>query len=817
MGLKRREFLQRASLALGALGINEIGWSRLQSRYLQALAQPMGSKLALLVGINEYPNNPLYGCLTDVEMQKELLIYRFGFVPTDILTITDKQATRENIETAFISHLTNQAKPDDLVLFHFSGYGSRVNKMIDREEQNEFKTSVSTFQNTLVPIDGVPSNDESRAINDVLEETLWLLIRSLPTNKVVTVLDTSYVYPGKNLQGSLRVRSRPSSTTEQINIKEKAIQTQLRKRQNIPVENIYGSQLPGVILNASQESQFATETDWNGFSSGLFTYALTQNLWSITPASKLQISFSRAGSFVEKLTGPYQQPQLQTAKQQKIAESTKKVATITPVAMRYQNLLTPLLPPASGVVTSVEDNGKTASIWLGGLPISVLDSVTSNSLFKTLPSADINSNNFTFQLQIRNRNGLKAKASVIIEHNSSQKLSEKQKKEVEGEENTNSQTQKTAQKSPPSPQLLAGQLVREKIRVLPKPIDLMIALDPSLTRIERVDATSGFSAIPQVTVVGNTQSADYVFSQVRETNIAQSLSAPLPSVYQGRYALFSLGQVVILNSIGEGGEAVKVAVQRLNSQLKTLLAAKILRLTINEGSTQIKVRANLATVTPEAKIVTRRETLGVSDEAKLKTNIEGVGNFEASNGLVTLPIGSRVQCRLYNDSDRPIYFMLFVLDSSGRLLVLDPTISSNQLGKTQSSETGLVISPGNSANMPPVISQPPTNTESFGWKLMGPEGLTESLILCSYQPFKETIATLEGDVRQVRDDRLIKEVLSPLNVAQAVLKDLQSASLSAIQSSGLSTDDYTLDINSWANLSFVCRVVETNSRANSTT
>ena len=816
MGLKRREFLQRASLALGALGINEIGWWRLQNRYLQALAQPMGSKLALLVGINEYPNNPLSGCLTDVEMQKELLVHRFGFLPDDILTLTNKQATRENIETAFISHLTNQVKPDDLVLFHFSGYGSRVNKMIDREEQNDLKTSVSTFQNTLVPIDGVPPNDRSRAINDVLEETLRLLIKSLPTNKVVTVLDTSYVYPGKNLQGSLRVRSRPSSTTEQINIKEKAIQTQLRNRQNIPVEEIiYGSQLPGVILNASQENQFATETDWNGFSSGLFTYALTQNLWSLTPASKLQISFARAGSFVEKLTGPYQQPQLQAAKQQKIPESSKAV-TITPVAMRYQNILTPLLPPASGVVTSVEDNGKTASIWLGGLPISLLDSVTSNSLFKTLPSADINSNNFTFKLQIRNRSGLKAKASVIIEHNSSQNLSQKQKKEVESEENTNSQTQKTTQKSPPSPQLLAGQLVREKIRVLPKPIDLMIALDHSLTRIERVDATSGFSAIPQVTVLGNTQSADYVFSQVRETNIAQSLSAPLPSTYQGRYALFSLGQVVILNSIGEGGEAVKVAVQRLSSQLKTLLAAKILRLTINEGSTQIKVRANLATVTPESKIVTRRETLGVSDEAKLKTNIEGVGNFEASNGLVTLPIDSRVQCRLYNDSDRPIYFMLFVLDSSGRLLVLDPTISSNQLANTQTSETGLVISPGNSANMPPVVSQP-TTTESFGWKLMGPEGLTESLIFCSYQPFKETIATLEGDVRQVRDDRLIKEVLSPLNVAQAMLKDLQSASLSAIESSGLSTDDYALDINSWATLSFVCRVVKTKSRANSTT
>lgn len=812
MGLKRREFLQRASLALGALGISEAFWWRLQSRYSTALAQTTGRKLALLIGINEYPDAALCGCITDVEMQQELLVHKFGFLPTDILTLTNKQATRENIETAFISHLTNQARPDDLVLFHFSGYGSRVSKMIDENEENDVNSSKLTFQNTLVPVDGVSPNNEGKAINDVLEETLWLLVRSLNTTKVVTVLDTSYVYPGKSLQGFLRVRSRPSSTTEEINKKEKAMQTLLRDRQNLARGQLINqSQLPGLILNASRDSQFATETDWNGFSSGLFTYALTQNLWHTTPATKLQISFAQAGSFVEQLAGTYQQPELKEAAKQNIAQFTEE-ATITPVATRYQNLLTPLLPDSSGVVTSVEDNGKIASLWLGGLPINVLDAVTSNSLFTTVPSSDFNSNNYQFKLQIRSRTGLKAKASIIIETNTLQELSGQEKQPFKDGENPNSQTQKITQTSSPNPQFLAGEVVREKIRILPKPTELTIALAPELSRIERVDATSGFSAVSQVSVVNNTQAADYVFSRVRETSIAQSLSAPLPSMYQGRYALFSLGQVLIPNSdsVGEGGEkgeAVKVAVQRLSSQLKTLLAAKILRLTSNESSTQIKVRANFATITPEAKIVMRRETLGVSNEAKFKTNIEGVGSFGVSDGLLTLPTGSRIQCRLYNDGDRPVYFILFSLDSSGRIIILDPTVSNQSLNNNELSQTGLAITPGDSINMPPVISGSPRDTESFGWKLIGPEGLVESLIICSHQPFKETIAALNGEVRQVRDDRLIQEVLDPLNVAQAVLRDLQSASQSAVQSSGLSTDDYALDINSWATMNFVCRVV----------
>ncbi|NET74861.1 caspase family protein [Okeania sp. SIO1F9] len=807
MGLKRREFLQRASLALGALGISEAWWWRLQSRYSTALAQTTGRKLALLIGINEYPDAALSGCVTDVEMQQELLVHKFGFLPTDILTLTNKQATRENIETAFIDHLTNQARPDDLVLFHFSGYGSRVSKMINENEQNESSSSKLTFQNTLVPIDAVSLNNEGRAINDVLEETLWLLVQSLDTTKVVTVLDTSYVYPGQSLQGFLRVRSRPSSTTEQINKKEKAMQTLLRDRLSLERRQpINQSQLPGLILNASRDSQFATETDWNGFSSGLFTYALTQNLWHTTPATKLQISFAQSTSFVEQLAGTYQQPELKEATQQSIAQFTEE-ATITPVATPYQNLLTSLSPPASGVVNSVEDNGKTATLWLGGLPINVLDAVTFNSLFTTVPSSDLNSNNYQFQLQIRSRTGLTAKASIIIETNISQ---DQEKQQFENGENLNNQTQKNTQTSSPNPQLLAGEVVREKIRILPKPTELTIALDPELSRIERVDATSGFSAESQVTVVNNTQAADYVFSRVQETTIAQSLSAPLPSMYQGRYALFSLGEVLIPSSVGEGGEggeAVKVAVQRLSSQLKTLLAAKILRLTRNESSTQIKVRANFATITPEAKIVMRRETLGVSNEAKFKTNIEGVGSFGVSDGLLTLPIGSRIQCRSYNDGDRQVYFMLFSLDSSGHIFVLDPAASNQPLNNNESSQTGLVISPEDSVNMPPVISNFPRDTESFGWKLIGPKGLAESLIICSHQPFKETIAALNGEVRQARNDGVIQEVLNPLNVAQAVLRDLQSASQSAVQSSGLSTDDYALDINSWATMSFLCRIV----------
>ncbi len=117
--MKRRTFLQRVGSILAILGTSETGLLSLGSRYYSALAQPSLRKLALLIGINQYSKHPaLNGCLTDVELQRELLVHRFGFLPSDILSLTDAQATRDVIEKAFFDHLGNQVKPGDVVFFH---------------------------------------------------------------------------------------------------------------------------------------------------------------------------------------------------------------------------------------------------------------------------------------------------------------------------------------------------------------------------------------------------------------------------------------------------------------------------------------------------------------------------------------------------------------------------------------------------------------------------------------------------------------------------------------------------------------------------
>ncbi|WP_199246239.1 caspase family protein [[Phormidium] sp. ETS-05] len=477
MGLNRREFLQRASGVLATMGISETLLWQMGDRYYQALAQPASSgasrKLALLVGINQYPAGvPLTGCLTDVELQRELLTNRLGFHPRDILTLTDAQATRQNIEEAFLNHLTAQAGAGDVVLFHFSGYGRSLYS--PGADVAESDPESSKPHQSLVPVDGGSSNGEDSSVNDLLLETLWLLLGTLNTNRALAVLDTSYAYPGSNLQGNLRIRSRPSPARAILNPQERAksvtLQAILREK-NSKLNQKAPAQ--GTVLAATGPDLIAAEARWEGFSSGVFTYALTQQLWLATSAQSLQFTMQGASCVVGQVAGSEQQPQLMEFNP---AKNLDKL--IQPI----ETTLIQDAPAADGAVIAYDEGSKTGSIWLGGLPPLVLQSYEENSLLEVVPPVGADSG--PAKLQVRSRDGLTAKVQILT----------------------------------PEATIQPGQLVREYLRVLPRNVKLSIALDPSLQRIERVDATSALAAIANVSpVVADSGSADCLFGRVRKS------------------------------------------------------------------------------------------------------------------------------------------------------------------------------------------------------------------------------------------------------------------------------------------------------------
>jgi hypothetical protein len=704
--MKRRTFLQQIGSILAVLGVTEAEWLTLSNRYSQALAQPNPRKLALLVGINKYRKSPsLSGCLTDVELQKELLIHRFGFASSNILTLTDEQASREFIEAAFLDHLVKQVKPNDVVVFHFSGYGTRIK--LD---------TADTLYNALVPTNENLEIQNEKIATYLLEETLLLLLRSLHTERVTAVLDTSYDAPNLIQPTGLRIRARQELATTQLATAEIEFLKQLKTQSSLS---------NAVILSATSDArQVAKEALFSGFSAGLFTYALTQYLWETTPAMTIHFSLSHADSAMYK-SGSKQQPNLVT---------DKKMLT-------SENLLLDQNSSAEGAIIATEEDGKTVQLWLGGLPAQVLENYGVNSRFTSANGQ---------QLILRSRTGLTAKA------------------QISGVET--------------AIPVEAGQLVQESIRVLPRNLSLAVALDSGLERIEKVDATSAFAGTaPVASIITGEQPTDYVFAKLLET----------PS----RYGLFSPTGLLIPNSAGEVGEAVKVAVTRLGAKLPHLLAAKLWRLTENEGSSRLPIKGNLEIVNGiSPKVIVQRETLRTTDT---KTPTKKLPNTQIPFSTPNVPIGSRIQYRIQNKGDRTIYLMLLGLKNHRTAIAFYPWQTSEE---PNSSETKpllqqVMIPAGETVTLP-------QNAATSGWTISGPAYECEHQLIFSTSPFSTTIKALETAKYTTGDQQPIGALVNPWEIAQAVLQDLHNASITTAEMNGTANDSYVLNVNHWASFSF---------------
>jgi hypothetical protein len=736
MGIARRQFLQAGLTSL-------IGWQFL-TRDRVALAadqfvrQATGSpqrKRALLIGINQYEaddsnssqnfaqNNlsgwlPLHGCVNDVELQRELLIYRFGFAPQDIVTLTDREATRTNINNAITEHLVAQTLPDDLVMVHFSGHGSRLGNY-----------------NTLVPVDsGLPQKLENLQDITLREWQSWL--KEITTDRLLCVIDAGFYYPNFSAIGNFRLRSRIGRSDWQA---PQEIQ-QIEK------------QAIGTFLRAASGEMLCADAQWSGFSSGAFTYALVQQLWQITPATTIHVVMSNLATTLDRkaLHNDNLSIDKQVAAMVEVeAVKQKAIATNT-----FAELLSNPDLGSDGVIINAIDR-RTADISLAGLPINVLSNYMAGSILQVLPPkvADLPpvmndsqdaatppnkiSNSPQTTVQVKSRNGFNAKVEVLNDYSTNQKLA-------------------------------TGQILQEVMRAISHNVKLAIALDNGLSKIERVDATSAFSTLPNMFGVNaNEQCADCLFG-----------------VQSASYGLFTVGHTPILGSFGSVGESVGVAIKRLQPFLESLLAAKLIRATENQATSHLNVR-----VTLKAMIGVDGRSVTLASKASARADLVPLNNV-ANNTVRTkaINIGDRLECQIENFSDQPLYVRIFCLDPRSK--VLTPNFIA-----TPYANDG-VISPAETLTIP--YPKAPMN-----WAVSAPQGMVDVQVVISRSPLLQVAKTLEASQRQASSLNGLIAVPNPLQVAQALLEDLDRAGKpSEFGNFANISDTWMLDVQQWATFNF---------------
>ncbi|NET50994.1 MAG: caspase family protein, partial [Merismopedia sp. SIO2A8] len=637
MSLTRRTLLQQTSLAFASLGLSQMGLSLLTRRYQRVLATPTPRKLALLVGVNDYPESVcglsspkgalLQGALTDVELYQELLVSRFSFHPSDIVTLTDQQATREGIETAFHFHLLEQVNEGDVVVFCFSGLGSSI-QLSTQEAVSNLEDPPGVTQYSLVPVDGHLPTPKYPQLNDLTQTRLSSLLSALKTQNLISIFDVGFSHP-QSVSNALRVRSR--STIPNGLPPELIPELQERLSQKGKTAGIMTTPpkatLPGMHLAAANPSGLGVEASWDGFSAGLFSYALTQQLWWATPSTSINILLGQVSSGIKRAVDKQYQPLFKGRRES------------DPNHAAYSQLFSTAMDTTSnadGVILDVPSDRKgDFHLWIAGLPAIVLEYCVSSSYGEVVdesvisepttsePATNETPPSTSLLVQMRSRTGLVAKAKI---HTPQRTASSKSALSTD--------------------RLASGMFVYERVRAIPKDIDLVVALDNKLERIERVDATSALSTLSNISsaTTGGKQ-PDCVFGR--------------NTMEQQGYGLFRLGNSLIPKTIGPTEEAVKTAIRRVIPYCYGLLADKLFQLTLNQGSSCLGAQVTLEITAPHQRLLSYQSTPRApwpASMSRLGTPLEGDGN------VPILAVGHQVQCQLQNDSDRPLYGLVLRID-----------------------------------------------------------------------------------------------------------------------------------------------------------
>jgi len=623
--LNRRHFLQFAGSTLASIGLSQQDFFRQGEQYGKVLAQGTpGRKLALLVGVNAYPGDipDLRGCLTDIELQWELLVHRFGFSPKDILVVADKklsftdyepqQPTRQNILQAFEQHLIRQAKPGDVVVFHFSGHGSLVNDRYALQElvvnENGMKKVVpnsNRVTGTIVPNDRPTT--QSNQVNDIMGQSLFLLMQGLKTENVTVVLDSCH--SGGGTRGNLLFRAASPRLDDRDlfnpSSEELAFQERWMKDLNLTSDDLNKLRsrgiAKGVAIGSAQYDQLAADAPFDGdsFYAGAFTYLLTRYLWQQSADEGIGtvfVNLARSTRDVANRSGVNQEP----------------IYAANPESngQKPAYFLKPPTPFAEAVVRSVSPEG-TIQFWLGGISSVSLTANKSGSIFSVIDS--------------------KGKEIAQVEQTNRRKLVATGKL-----------------KSGKLADIQPGSLLREKVRGLPADLELRVGLDPSLGKdLETVKAA--LQSLDRIEVVSSEQTMNYRLGRMTTTYQAQFRQRGIATVPEvGSMGLFTGDLRPLAATFDVPEETSEEAIDRLATRLKSFLAAEVLKAI--GGADLIKG--------------------GASNQLKVEVRSTGEAGRQVGPGRF-IP-KTQIQVQIQNTSDRDLFVSVISIGDAGRMRVLFP-------------------------------------------------------------------------------------------------------------------------------------------------
>ncbi len=332
-------------------------------------------------------------------------------------------------------------------------------------------------------------------------------------------------------------------------------------------------------------------------------------------------------------------------------------------------------------------NGDRLELWLGGIDPQSLAAFNSNAVFTVATEADAGG-----LVQIESRQGLVAQGKAVT----------------------------------PSAGLQPGALLQEQARAIPENLTLRIGLDESLggeleAAKQAVAAVERMEALP----LGETE-VHYILGRMTEAlhqEVRESGVAEVPAV--GSLGLYGAGLDLIPGSFGAVGESVVAGCDRLKSKFRALLAARLVKLTLNAESSRLNVSMGLKVLQGSqaqfaASAFTARGGNGRTTE---------VGTLNGGE-ISQIPVGVEVQCEVTNGESRDLYVTLLVITTTGELVVVFPNswTAGVDAALVKAGETRLI---------------PDGNRDPFKLTISPPLGTAEILAIASLSPLRTSLQQLQ--------------------------------------------------------------------------
>lgn len=557
-----------------------------------------------------------------------------------------------------------------MVVFHFSGHGSRV------LDPTPVRNAIDPYNSTFVPMD---AGGNAEGIPDIMGKTLFLLMSALArkTEHITAVLDCCY--SGGGTRGNVRIRSVRNGSDGQAALQHSPIELEYQQQwlSQLAISPEQFAQqrdrtAKGVILAAAQRDQEAADATFNQFDAGVFTCFLTQYLWQQTDAavSSAVANVSRSIQVERFAQIPFPDIQVDSGFEQKPVYFADRVNTTQ-------------APPAEAVL--IESNGGRGSIWLGGIDPASLAAFDAGAAF-TIAGTDGQGGQ---DIKLLSRNGLTGEVQF-------------------------------------SGAIAPGTLLQEAARAIPRDLKLRIGLDPSL-ETDAAQAQQALQAIRRIEPVpsqsGNTPYAgevQYILTRMTANYHRRfQRAANLPEV--GSIGLVSQSiDEIIPDSFNQAEESVEDAIARLSSKLTALLAARIVKLTLNANSSRLNLEASMQREDMSSVIIGEAFTVRGSNRPPT----------EKPNDSRQLPVNTPFQFRIANQELCELYISILVVDPSGEITVLFP----NQYGAA--ADTTRI-----GANQ--TLTIPDLARDSFQFATES-KGIGEVLIIASRSPLRQALLALRN-------------------------------------------------------------------------